>query len=87
MICFNGFKDNIIFLTTYYFCKCKLCVKLLFYLQFVSESTNTLKAIHETPSKHYKDDLTFTFSDAGMNCKTEVLCNVYFYVLPLVMQG
>ena len=58
-------------------------MKLLFYLQFVSETTNTLKAIHETPSKHYKDDLTFTFSDAGMNCKTEVLYNVYFYILPL----
>ncbi|XP_052096049.1 uncharacterized protein LOC127731159 [Mytilus californianus] len=39
--------------------------------KLVSESTNTLKATHETPSKHYKDDLTFTFSDAGMNCKTE----------------
>lgn len=41
--------------------------------KFVSESGNELRATHETPVKHYKDDLTFTFgplSSAGS-------CNVH----------
>ncbi|XP_062567882.1 uncharacterized protein LOC134230118 [Saccostrea cucullata] len=40
--------------------------------KFTSESGNTLKAKHETPVKHYVDDLTFTFMPASSTAK----CNV-----------
>ncbi|XP_061185550.1 uncharacterized protein LOC133193605 [Saccostrea echinata] len=40
--------------------------------KFVSESGNTLKAKHETPVKHYVDDLTFTFLPSSSTAK----CNV-----------
>ncbi|XP_048742470.1 uncharacterized protein LOC125655964 [Ostrea edulis] len=36
--------------------------------KFVSASANQLKAKHETPVKHYVDDLTFTFSPSGASC-------------------
>ncbi|KAK6166522.1 hypothetical protein SNE40_023188 [Patella caerulea] len=35
----------------------------------VSQSSSQVKATHETPVKHYKDDLTFTFSQNGNLCQ------------------
>ncbi|KAK6166523.1 hypothetical protein SNE40_023189 [Patella caerulea] len=35
----------------------------------VSQSSSQVKATHETPVKHYKDDLTFTFSQNGNVCQ------------------
>lgn len=36
--------------------------------KLVSNSGNTLKATHETPKKHYVDDLTFSFDTEGNTC-------------------
>merc|ERR1711860_44289 len=37
----------------------------------VSESGNVIKAKHETPVKHYLDDLTFTLTPSGSNCNVK----------------
>lgn len=39
----------------------------------ISQSSNQIKATHKTPVKHYVDDLTFTFTNAGaQSCQVNV---------------
>ncbi|XP_048756013.2 uncharacterized protein LOC125666772 [Ostrea edulis] len=53
--------------------------------KFVSEASNQLKAKHETPVKHYVDDLTFTFtpvsSSAGCNVQGFSTSETWYAVL------
>lgn len=40
--------------------------------KLISQTDSTIKATHETPVKHYVDDLTFTFTQSGSDCKVHV---------------
>ena len=46
--------------------------RVFHYLQFLSETGNTLKGTHTTPIKLYVDDIMYTFTDAGDMCNVEV---------------
>lgn len=39
--------------------------------KFLTETANTLSGTHETPIKHYIDDISYTFTDAGDKCNVE----------------
>ena len=46
--------------------------KSVYSLQLTLSSPTLVKAVHSTPVKHYKDDLSFKFSASGKACNVEV---------------
>ena len=50
-----------------------LLIMFSFNLQYLSDTETTLEGTHETPVKHYIDDLKFTFQANGVgSCNVQV---------------
>ena len=52
--------------------------------QLVKQSTGEIQAIHETPSKGYKDDLTFTLTPKGTGCAVHVRARIYVFLTKII---
>ena len=50
-------------------------VSIVMYFQYSKTKGNEIFGTHETPKKHYIDDLSFTLTDNGNRCTVDV-CSI-----------